>query len=305
MVTLASVATATAERFPVLPLVPGAKPPAVRRGVHAATQDPGQIHSWWQRLPHANIGVRTGNGVLGIDLDCKNDGNGWVELVAYAHHAGETDAWLDTYTVTTPSRGTHLYYSVEVEVPNRVAVLPGVDVRGEDGYLVAAYSRIGGRHYLPEVRYTETVAVEPDGTASLARFAPELAPAPGWLLELVTRPKRASESRVFPDLDLGDQPDDTGRIRDVPAYLEAVLLGERSRLLAAEPGTRNDTLNLSAFRLGRHVAAGRLDLDQAEAWLLSTASQMRPDDREDPEDPTEAALLATIRSGLAGGMRNG
>lgn len=306
MVTLESVAVATAARFPVLPLMPGGKPPAVRRGVHSATRDLDQIRSWWQQLPNANLGIRTGAGVVGIDLDTKHGESGFVELCAYAHHSGIRDTeWLDTFTVTTPSRGLHLYYATEVEVPNRVGVLPGVDCRGEDGYLVGAYSRIGGRHYLPESRYTEEVEVDQVGIETLESFTPELAAIPEWLLELIAKPKPAATVRVFPEVEiLATEGSEETRVRDLPSYLEAVLLGERDRLLSAEPGTRNDALNRSAYRLGRHVGAGRLDLDNAEAWLLGVAGHMRVDESGERADLTVAEIRATVRSGLSAGVRD-
>ena len=301
MVTLCSVALAHATRFPVVPLVPGAKVPATRRGLHSATTDPDRIRSWWDRIPRANVGVRTGAGVVGIDLDCKNGTSGFVELASYAHWSGVTEtSWLDTYTVTTTSGGLHLYYSTEVEVGNRVKVLPGVDVRGENGYLVSAYSKLGARFYFPESNYTEAVSVDLDGSQTLDRFTPALAPIPDWLLELIVRPKSAPASRVFPEVPIESKASLDERIRDLPSYLEAVLLGERDRLLSAEPGTRNDTLNRSAYRLGRHVAAGRLTLDHAESWLLRTASHMRGDEWGDPL--TEAEIRGTVRSGLRAGV---
>ena len=87
--------------------------------------------------------------------------------------------------------------------------------------------------------------------------------------------------------------------------LEAVLLGERHRLMLAKPGERNHTLNVAAYRLGKHVAAERLTYEQAESWLIATASQSLDEDLEDRGPLTEAEILATVRSGLDAGVRNG
>ncbi len=303
--SLESVAVAHAERFPVLPLMPNGKAPATRRGLRSATRESDRIRSWWQQVPGANVGVRTGSGILGIDLDTKSGISGFLELAAYMHHCGGAGIeWLDTYSVATPSGGSHLYYRTEVEVPCRVSVLPGVDVRGEDGYLVAAYSRIGGRCYLPDSGFREEVSVETDGTTTLDRLLPDLAPAPEPLLELVTR--KTEIRSVFPEVPRDSIPanDDGDRIRDLPSYVEAVLLGERERLLSARPGSRNSTLNYSAYRLGRHVGAGRIGFDEAERWLIGTAHHMERDESGERDDLTDAEIRATVLSGLRGGVRD-
>lgn len=304
MVTLESVALAhAAAGLPVLPLLRNEKLPAARRGVHSASMDPDRIRAWYLDVPTLNVGVRTGAGIVGIDLDVKGT-SGYVELASAAYWLGiRDDSWLDTFTVTTPSGGIHLYYRTDHEIGNRVAVLPGVDVRGESGYLVAGYSRLGSKVYLPESGYTETVTVNPDGTEVLTRFAPELAPLPEWLHELVTRREepRSPEPRSD-DEDLGFS--DPPGYPHLGTYVGAVLQGERHRILSAEPGTRNNALNYASYRLGRHVAAGRLDYDEAEAWLRSAAHHQRSDPTGERPDASEAQNLATIRSGLRGGMRD-
>jgi hypothetical protein len=74
----------------------------------------------------------------------------------------------------------------------------------------------------------------------------------------------------------------------------AALRAETSRVAAARPGTRNDTLNRAAFSLGQLVTAGLLPPIPVITGLISAA--MRAGLSED-----EAAR--TVRSGLAGGAR--
>lgn len=82
------------------------------------------VRQWWAAWPDASIGMRTGNGLVVIDVDPK--------------HGGVPDpSWPATRIVATPSGGTHHYFASAKPVPNSVGKLaPGVDVRGERGYVV-------------------------------------------------------------------------------------------------------------------------------------------------------------------------
>lgn len=292
---LRSVALTLASRWPILPVLPNGKRPATRSGVDSATRDLDRISAWWEKGPTCNVGIRTGSGLVVLDLDLTDSASGFASINAYADSVGIAPGWTDTYTVTTPRGGAHLYFETDKELRNRVAMLPGVDVRGEGGYVVAPYSRIDGKRYLPESRYRETVSITPDGIEHLEDLEPKVAPAPEWLVDLIARPKPAADRRVFPEVE----------IREASSYLEAVLLGERHRLMLAKPGERNHMLNCSAYRLGKHVAADRLSYEQAESWLIATASQSLDEDLEDRGPLTEAEILATVRSGLDAGVRNG
>jgi Bifunctional DNA primase/polymerase, N-terminal len=46
-----------------------AKHPLVRHGIHDASIDPPQLEDWWQRWPHANIGLATGIIFDALDVD--------------------------------------------------------------------------------------------------------------------------------------------------------------------------------------------------------------------------------------------
>ena len=50
------------------------KHPRVGGGFYAATTDEKQIRKWWRKWPDANIGMRTGNGIIVIDVDVHSDG---------------------------------------------------------------------------------------------------------------------------------------------------------------------------------------------------------------------------------------
>lgn len=121
----------------VFPLAAGSKEPVVKDWPRVATTDPEQIRRWWRHPNeggqlinwHCNIGLVTGDGLVVVDVDPKN--------------GGEVPDWIrPTLTATTPSGGWHFYYYVQGQVPNSVGRLaPGVDVRGERGYVVAPPSQ--------------------------------------------------------------------------------------------------------------------------------------------------------------------
>ena len=135
--------------FRVFPLIPGDKRPMIARWQEQATNRLERVSSWWQIYPTANIGIATGNGLTVIDVDTKEhnggkgaDGNdsllGWQVINGYLS---------PTLTVLTQSGGKHLYYLTEKDYHNKAGLLPGVDVRGAGGYVVAPGSIINGKPY--------------------------------------------------------------------------------------------------------------------------------------------------------------
>jgi Bifunctional DNA primase/polymerase, N-terminal/AAA domain/Primase C terminal 1 (PriCT-1) len=109
-----------------------AKHPRTFNGVKDASNVPSLIREWWHLYPEANIGIATGKGLLVIDIDPQNGGslealNALVALPA-------------TATVRTGGGGLHLYFSYDPwhRIRNSVSKLaPGIDIRGENGYVVA------------------------------------------------------------------------------------------------------------------------------------------------------------------------
>jgi predicted P-loop ATPase len=101
-------------------------------------------------------GARNGFWVLDIDKKPNRDG--------FASLAERMADMPDTYCVRTPSGGCHIYFEWDPGRPvsNRQNVLPGVDVRGEGGYVLA-----GGNYRVVD--------------------AGGLLPAPDWLYDLVLR----------------------------------------------------------------------------------------------------------------------
>lgn len=112
------------------------KPLPKSHGVKDATTDAEQVAARWDRLPSANIGIATGNGLLVIDLDRKTGVDGVQSLLDWEKSSGHVLP-RETWSASTGSGGVHLFYRIEEQQKNRANLLPGVDVRGDGGYIVA------------------------------------------------------------------------------------------------------------------------------------------------------------------------
>jgi hypothetical protein len=93
-----------------------------------------QIRKWWEKWPSANIGIVTGkiSGVVVLDFDFQNGGKESLEkFVEQSGGPPETP-------IARTGNGIHLYYAHPgVEIKNRAGIFPGLDVRGDGGYIVA------------------------------------------------------------------------------------------------------------------------------------------------------------------------
>jgi hypothetical protein len=290
-------AIALAERgFAVFPLRPGSKVPAVREdweGVAVADPDRLRELGW---PPQANIGIACGpSGLFVLDLDVPKQQPGTTRADAAedgspAADRGPRDGAQAlrelaagrpiprTFTVATPSGGTHLYFLAAKGMPlrNTVARLgPLIDTRARGGYVVAPGSEIGGTPY--------KVVVD----------AP-VAPVPRWIVrELAARARAAAAS--LPSLALNRADVAGARVPEAAAaaYGAAALRNEVDRMRNARVGTRNDTLNRAAYALGRLIGAGLLDRDLAASELFHAARQAGLPARE---------CASTLASGLGAGI---
>lgn len=114
------------------------KTPLTSHGLKDASKDNATISAWWKQWPEANIGIVTGQvsgGICVIDQDEKNGEHGietfekWID--------DNMQYFDDTWTSRTASGGLHSFIRSNIPVASRIGWLPGVDVRGEGGYIVA------------------------------------------------------------------------------------------------------------------------------------------------------------------------
>ena len=141
----------------------------VPRGVLNADTDPQMIREWWAVYPDANVGIATGDasGAVVLDIDVKSGGE--ASLLNLERKFGQVP---DTWTAETGGGGFHFYFRMPaVDIRNSAgAVGPGIDVRGNGGYVIAPPSlHLSGR------RYGWAPAFHPRSTP--------LAMVPAWLLE--------------------------------------------------------------------------------------------------------------------------
>lgn len=124
---------------PVLPLIPLSKRPLTGHGLLDATVDQAKINWWWSQTPDANIGLLTGILFDVADVDLARGALSWARMPdnkPTMKFAGR----VIYGTVSTP-RGTHLYIE-KTGFNNTTNLYPGIDFRGEGGYVVAPPSVI-------------------------------------------------------------------------------------------------------------------------------------------------------------------
>lgn len=122
------------------------KHPHTRNGCKDATTDIEQIKKWWQHWPDANVAIATGSmsGVVALDVDPKHGGeNSLADLIA---KHGELPL---TTEQATGGGGIHFLFAHPGGViGNRTGVRPGLDIRGDGGYIITAPStHASGRQY--------------------------------------------------------------------------------------------------------------------------------------------------------------
>ena len=123
------------------------KHPRTPNGFKDATTDARQIKKWWRRWPRANIGVVTGvrSGVWVLDVDKRHGG-----LESLHHLEEEYGEFPAGPRVRTGGNGLHIYLkSAGRSIKNRTGVWPGIDVKGNGGYVVLPPSlHVSGNRYL-------------------------------------------------------------------------------------------------------------------------------------------------------------
>jgi len=120
------------------------KHPRTPHGVKDASSDLDIIRQWWNKWPSANIGIATGQRsmITVVDVDLKHDGDkNWREFY-------NRNSLQKTLQAKSGSGGYHCYYAYANHLGNKAGFLPGVDIRGNGGYIVAPPSlHHSGNHY--------------------------------------------------------------------------------------------------------------------------------------------------------------
>lgn len=142
------------------------KRPVLNDWPNKASNDHAQMDQWETDFPGSMLGLPTGaaNGIIVIDLDVKpsQDTDGIAEWGEIIHQYGE-GLPPDTYTVSTPSGGLHIYFRAPegIKIPNSVSLLgKGIDVRGDGGQVVSVWAETqDGRIYEPATDTTDILSL--------------------------------------------------------------------------------------------------------------------------------------------------
>ena len=232
----------------------------------AATSDRAEIKRMFGAPSARLIAIPTGkiNNLIVVDVDIKNGqpGMDWLNE--------NSEALPQTRTHKTRSGGLHLLFRppAEVEIRNSASrVAPGVDVRGEGGYVIIP----------PSDGYQVADATDP-------------AEMPRWLIRACLRP----ESPVASPPKAHDPITEGGSLWGLTA-----LDGEIEEIKRAPFGRQEITLNEAALKIGAIVAGGHLSESVARQALISAGNTMSSASGDRPWTSTE------IEEKITRGMKDG
>ena len=271
-------------------------------GLYSATRWAPIIQQWWAFRPNAMIGAQMGKHakVWALDLDVDAD-KGLDGVAALERLCAERGVELpDTLSQTTPRGGRHLLFRWEKGRPVRNSahkLAPGVDVRGEGGYIILA----------PSLR-------DDGGAYRWGKRAP-IAAAPAWLYEAMSGDTAAEEAAAaaapLSQRAKARGPRDADGFPNTPAssrgraarssdgggrYAEAALAKELDSVRTAPKGQRNQRLNTAAFNLGQLVGGGQLDESRVVSDLTG-AAQLCGYVKEEGAQHTEAVIFSGLNAG--------
>ncbi|MCC6236415.1 MAG: bifunctional DNA primase/polymerase [Dehalococcoidia bacterium] len=207
-----------------------------------------EIRGWWRQWPGTNVGVVTGliSNLVVIDVDGP-EGEASLRAAGIDIESLPDDAIVDT------GRGFHIYVNHPGHfMPNKVGVLPKVDVRAEKGMVVAP----------PSVHASGTVYTSRSGGVPVPIDHPQL-------LAIAEGPTRRNE-----------------RAKAVPRGTAGAwdwLVGDLGIEVPVAEGARNDTLARVAGRL--------LGQDRPVEEVLALVRSFNADALEPPLDDDEVATI--------------
>jgi hypothetical protein len=227
--------------WPVLP-VRDDKRPRLKDWENQASVDAEEIRAWAARWPATNFAVALGRAsliVVDSDVD-KRQKDGSIasgEASLKALEAEEGAALPETFTVRTPSGGTHRYYSA-ANLGSRNGFRPGLDVKSGGGYVLIPDSVTSRGRY-------RTVADRP------------VAALPAWFKEAYGKSYQMRQRGAAPPPDI---------VPDTEPKLEAA-----RELVECWPsvleGERNDNL----YKMARELCKIGVSEDAAWETLLEYA----------------------------------
>lgn len=217
------------------------KHPRTRNGVKDASNDPATVAEWSKQYPVTNVAVATGDayGFFALDIDLKSGGP--ENLAKLEAEFGPLPATVEE---NTGGGGRHLLFRSDGRpVKNRThkgAIRPGVEVKGDGGYIVVAPSiHASGRRY--------------EWVEGRAPWEIEIAEAPEWLIELMFQEPAKVQKIIH-----GQASDEEGLIAEGGRNVAVTRLAGQLRRIGMEEERLRETLG--AFNQSSCVPP----LDQSE-----------------------------------------
>lgn len=144
------------------------KHPRNWNGLKGATTDESKIRTWWKKFPDSNIGIRTGKGLLVLDVD-EDEGEDSLRELEEKH-----GTLPDTWECLT-GRGRHIYLLLPTDKyikSSRSLIGNKLDIRCEGGYVLAPPSRhyFGNRYQWECTCHPEDILMA-EAPESLIRLA--------------------------------------------------------------------------------------------------------------------------------------
>lgn len=250
-----------------LPVFPcnSEKRPLDKGGFHTATHDHKAIERAFLRDNATMIGVPTGlpSGIVVIDVDVRPNFSGMAWLNE------NREVLPPTRTHKTRSGGLHLVFRrpPETVIRNSASkVAPGVDVRGDGGYVI----------FPPSPGYSVADGMEP-------------AEMPEWLVKACAQPEHE------PPPETAYSPSTGGSTK----YGLAALENECRAIRAAAFGQQEMTLNAAALKIGALVAGGQLVESVARGELIAAGQSMASEGGKPAWSPDEIA--EKVKRGMGDG----
>jgi hypothetical protein len=239
----------------------------VHSGLLNASAFAAHVERWWTQQPDANIAIRTGlaSGLVVIDLDDKaydgRDGNAtWRRLLA-VHADGATP---ETVEALTGGGGRHLLFQAPADLliaSSKDAIGPGIDVRAENGYIVAPPStHVSGRTYAWDA-FSHL-----DDTP--------IAPLPSWLLQLLRTRLPREQTDAGPRLAVTLDPFEVEELRSALLCLSSDDRDAWVQVGLALHSTNDDTQGFALWDQWSQTSAKYDEKDARRVW---SSFKGRPD----------------------------
>ncbi|MCX5803457.1 MAG: bifunctional DNA primase/polymerase [Proteobacteria bacterium] len=258
--TLQSALNYLARGFSVIPIRPDKTPYIQWAEFQTRLPSTEEIKTWWQKWPDAMIGIVTGklSDLCAIDCDSEEGETAIEELLPDS---------IDIPTARTPGGGKHLYFKMPDEpIGNNTGAIPGVDFRGEGGYIILPPSQnSNGEGY----KWIEGLSIENIALSLL----------PEKYKSIVKELSFSLSMRIGDEV---NDPDNYGKLR----------LTTDSYGKCYQQGQRDDTL----FHIANCLTKGGCEEDLARKTLELLALQCDPPfDLKDVNVKIDSALKRSTR----------